>query len=45
MSTESARPRRDFILAYLFWLAVLIVVCVAIWLSSSALSSFRYAGF
>jgi hypothetical protein len=38
-------PRRDFMVAYLFWVVVFASIAVSIWLSSSELSAFRYAGF
>ena len=38
-------PRRDFAIAYVFWVAVFASIVVSIWLSSSELSAFRYAGF
>ncbi len=34
-----------FLIAYAFWLLVMLTVVVAIWVSSSGLSTFRYAGF
>lgn len=37
--------RRDFVIAYAFWLIVLSSIAVTVWLSSSELSAFRYAGF
>ncbi len=42
---EAAHPRRDFAIAYVFWVAVFVSIALAIWLSSSELSAFRYAGF
>ncbi|MEZ5245852.1 MAG: hypothetical protein R2707_12200 [Acidimicrobiales bacterium] len=40
-----AHPRRDFLIAYVFWVVVFLSIAVSIWLSSSELSAFRYAGF
>jgi hypothetical protein len=40
-----SHPRRDFVIAYLFWVVVFISIAASIWLSSSDLSAFRYAGF
>ena len=49
MADEQTEPqparRRDFALAYTFWLVVLSSIAIAVWLSSSELSAFRYAGF
>ena len=49
MADDTAEPqparRRDFALAYVFWLVVLSSIAVMVWLSSSELSAFRYAGF
>ncbi|GJM39560.1 MAG: hypothetical protein R8F63_19205 [Acidimicrobiales bacterium] len=40
-----AHPRRDFAIAYAFWVIVFLSIAVSIWLTSSELSAFRYAGF
>ena len=49
MADETPDPqpvrRRDFAVAYAFWLVVLSSIAVMVWLSSSELSAFRYAGF
>jgi hypothetical protein len=37
--------RWQFAVAYLFWLGVFVSIIAAVWLSSSELSTFRYAGF
>lgn len=44
-SEQAAHPRRDFAIAYVFWVVVFVSIAVSIWLSSSELSAFRYAGF
>ena len=38
-------PRRDFVIAYVFWVIVFLSIAVGLWLSSAELSAFRYAGF
>jgi len=40
-----SHPRRAFALAYLFWVTVFSSIAITLWLSSSGLSAFRYAGF
>ncbi len=42
---RATHPRRDFVVAYVFWVVVFAAIAVSIWLSSSELSAFRYAGF
>jgi len=42
---EAPTRWRDFALAYVFWVVVLGSIAVMVWLSSSELSTFRYAGF
>ena len=42
---DRTHPRRDFVIAYVFWVVVFASIAVSIWLSSSELSAFRYAGF
>lgn len=42
---KSSHPRRDFAIAYVFWTIVFLSIAVSVWLSSSELSAFRYAGF
>lgn len=34
-----------FLLAYLFWVFVLLMVAIGVWFTGSELSAFRYAGF
>jgi len=45
--TDADTParRRDFALAYAFWLVVLGSIAAVMWLSSTELATFRYAGF
>lgn len=43
--TETPTRRRDFALAYAFWLVVLGSIAAMMWLSSTELATFRYAGF
>lgn len=42
---QTGQPRRRFAFAYMAWVVILTGVVIAIWLSSSGLSAFRYAGF
>ena len=44
-SDIARHPRRDFAIAYAFWVIVFASIAISIWLSSSGLSAFRYAGF
>ena len=37
--------KRDFAIAYVFWVIVFASIAISVWLSSSELSAFRYAGF
>lgn len=45
VGSERSTRRRNFALAYAFWVVVLGSIAVMVWLSSSELSTFRYAGF